>query len=77
MHALKQDVPNIKKKDKLIMALKNFNPDTYDYGREQERYDSAANGGEESFCAYMQERFDTPAFDWDRWDTNIRDTFDD
>jgi len=59
------------------MAIKNFNPDTYDYGREQERYDSAANGGEEPFCAYMQERFDTPAFDWDRWDTNIQDIFDD
>ena len=59
------------------MAIKNFDPDTYDYGREQERYDSAVNGGEDSFCSYMNDRFDTPAFDWDRWDTNIQDIFDD
>ena len=59
------------------MAINNFNPDTYDYSSEQDRYDAAANGGEESFSIYMNERFDTPDFDWDKWDTNIRDTFDD
>lgn len=59
------------------MAIDNFNPDLYDYSLEQERYDYAASRGEESFNSYMSERFDTPDFDWDKWDANIADTFDD
>lgn len=59
------------------MSISGFNPDTYDYSSEQDRYDAAVSGGEDTFCSYMSERSDTPDFDWDKWDTNIRDTFDD
>lgn len=59
------------------MPIENFDPNSYDYSREQERYDDAASRGEDSFNSYMSERFDTPSFDWDKWDTNIADTFDD
>ncbi|MCQ2063687.1 MAG: hypothetical protein MJY99_10195 [Fibrobacter sp.] len=55
------------------MAIENFDPDTYDYNSEQSRYDDAVNGGEDSFNSYMSERFDTPDFDWNEWDTHISD----
>ena len=59
------------------MSIENFDPNSYDYSREQERYDDAASRGEDSFNSYMSERFDTPGFDWAQESREGRRTFND